>query len=101
MSEENLYQKLEGEIDQCDWSMLAPHVERGAVFLVDKGLTLPQVGVALAEDDVASVKSWHENEQLRLPRESEKEDWQKSPHKKMADVLIIQPYVLIRLITEQ
>jgi hypothetical protein len=94
----NLKEKLAEEIDTCDWSLLDPHFKRGAVFIVDESLNLAEVGVNVANDEVEIIKDYLSNEQLRKPSDEEVKNWEEKPHEKMAQFLIVQPYVLIKKI---
>ena len=96
--ENDLADKLSKEIDSCDWSLLEPHYKRDALLVVKSGLKLAEVGVALAQDDVEKVKKWQSEESIRRPLKTEVELWEASPHTKMAQFLIIQPFVLIQIL---
>ena len=69
---QNLKEKLQQDIMSSSWEPLKPHLERGAVFVVDFDLDLAEVGVALAEDNVAQVKAWMDKELLSPPTNQEK-----------------------------
>lgn len=96
MSEE-LKKKFSEEVESCDWSMLEQHHQRGAAFLVQNSVDLFDAAVALATDDVQSVKNWQTSGELRAPKEEEVNDWAKTPHQKLAKFLIVQPFVLFQL----
>ena len=98
---ESLKEKLLKEIGPVDWATLRAHNDRQALFLVGPGLDIADVGVALAEDDTESVKSWLESELLRKPDAEDVARWDQSPNDELGDVLIIQPYVLLKISSER
>ncbi|MCP4915158.1 MAG: DUF2288 domain-containing protein [Oligoflexia bacterium] len=92
-----LYEDLEKQLEQADWGMLKEHHKREALYVVDDdSLDLVKVAVAIAEDDVTFVKDVLGNKKLRKPTDDETEQWDKEPNVKMANFLIVQPYVLIK-----
>ena len=95
---EDLAEKLKTEIEECDWSMLAPLHKNELVLFIDQKLELITVGKAIAEDNVALVKIWQDNEEISRPSAKQVEEFEKEPHKKIAKFLIIQPYVLVKLL---
>lgn len=97
---DELKQKLVSEIEEGDWSMLSPHYERDALFIVSPDLNLAEVGYALAEDDGESVKRWQENGEIRRPTPSDVSIWKEDQFKKFAKFLIIQPFVVIQEILD-
>lgn len=97
MSEE-LKEKFKSEMDQCDWSMLAEHHKKEVVFLVSQNLDLIDVACSVALDDVANVKKWQDSQELRRPSQAEVESFEKDSHQKMANFLIVAPFVLIKLL---
>ncbi len=95
---EELKKKLKAEIEQADWDMLRVHHENGAVFMVASNLSLEDVGVALAMDKTNFVKIWLDNGELTRPSEEEVAVFEKDKFKKICDFIIVQPYVLVKLI---
>ena len=86
--QQQLIQKLSGEVGVVSWEALSPHAERGALFWVDQSLDLVKVGVSLALDDTSSVRAWHDAK-LLLPATA------LNPKQFAAfRFLIIQPFVL-------
>ncbi|MAZ49568.1 MAG: hypothetical protein CME65_13490 [Halobacteriovoraceae bacterium] len=92
----SLKEKFESEIEKCDWDMLKPHHERGAVFIVGESLELVTVAMALAEDNVSQVKIWLDNKDFYKLEETS--EFEKEPFRKFAHFLIVQPYVLVKII---
>ena len=52
MSAEELVTRLRGEVEEGEWSWLAPHHARGAVIVVAQELDLAEVAAAVAQRDV-------------------------------------------------
>ena len=94
----SLKEKLSEEIQNCGWELLVPHYERGALLLVSSELNLADVGVALANDDMESVTTWLTSGDLQKVSPEKKEQWDKKNLSEFAEFLIIQPYVLIKLL---
>lgn len=82
-------------LDEAEWNWLMPHAERDAVVVVDKGLDLLDVGVAIASDDVSSVQHWIVEQLIYKPSPEQKQDWNVN-HKKRFNALIVSPYVLVQ-----
>lgn len=97
---EDIKSKLHSEIDETDWSMLRPHYDRGAVFIISESLDLAEVGEALATDKVDAVKAWQTSKSLGPLDEEIANKFDKDPHTKIARFLIIQPYVIIQLLPD-
>ena len=88
--------KLASEIDHCDWSMLKPHHQRGALWLV-KGPNLLDVAMAMAQDQVEQIKQWRDNHLIAPPTKAEIAEWEKGPYKKLGVFLIVSPYVVVQI----
>ena len=84
------------EVDKASWAMLRDHHERGAVFLV-KDLDLVDAAVALAQDQAAKVKIWLDGGNLVKVEDEDAENYEKSASEENFQFIIIQPYVLIKL----
>ena len=99
INDDNFTYSFESEAGEADWSMLAAHNKRGAVFLVSANLDLQVVAKALAVDDVVNVKSWLDSKDLIKPEEDLYSKWEEDKYKKQFNFYIVQPYVLIQLIS--
>jgi hypothetical protein len=84
---------LANEIHRVDWKPLAAHAKRGGLVLVDAGLDLLEVAVAVATDDAGSVQTWMSARQLTKPTEAQVESWQGDAEDRFT-IVIVQPYVL-------
>lgn len=97
---QDLKDKLKTEVEQADWDLLRVHHENGAVFSVKGELDILDVAVALAQDKVQFVKVWLDNGDIARPTDVEVSEFEKEPFKKMCDFIIIQPYVVVKYISE-
>lgn len=97
MSEEvkTLEDKLKDEIDKARWELLKDHHTRGALFKVEEGLELSQVGAALAKDEVLKVKEWLGQNLFYKVEDAHVVEFEKTEELEY-NFLIIQPYVLIQ-----
>lgn len=96
MDQQELLERLKQDIDVASWELLGPHVERNAVFVIDPELQLEHVGLAIARDDIESVKHWQNEKMIRGPQQDEIDRWSENPTKNSVEFLIIQPYVLVK-----
>ncbi len=90
-----LRERLESEIGVVLSSDLQAHVQRGAVVVIDAELSLVDVAIAVAEDDVASVQSWIDSRRMKNPSQAQIDAWKNTPHGRFRSV-IVQPYVLVQ-----
>lgn len=93
-----LREKLKTEIDQADWSMLKPHYEKNAVFLIEADIDLITAGVAVAEDKSQIVSMWLTDKKMYRPTDEQVKSFEADQYKKRFNFIIIQPYVLVQLI---
>jgi hypothetical protein len=89
--------RLIEEIAEVEWNDLIPHAQRDAAIVVDKSLSLINVGVAIANDDAASVQQWISQQLIHKPSTDELSAWNNEPDKKF-NTLIVQPFVLVSAI---
>lgn len=86
--------QLAEELADIEWSSLMPHAQRDAIIVVNRSLSLVDVGVALANDDVVSVQRWIAENLIHKPSATELSAWNLEPEQKFS-ALIVQPFVLI------
>lgn len=55
---QDLRAQLAETLDEAEWEWLIPHAKRDALVVVAEQLDLIDVGVAIANDDVAIVQNW-------------------------------------------
>lgn len=87
-----LQQKLEDELNEAPWALLAPHHARGGVWVVDPALPLVMVAMAVSQDCVDDVVGWVNGGQLARPTTAQVEHWAAVGQR--FSFLIVQPYVL-------
>ena len=96
MSEGTLLEKFAAELCGAEWKLLEPHFKRDALFVVDPDLSLVEVAVDIAEDNVLKIKNILEAGKLRKPYDEEIDDWKSKPNEILGDFLIVSPYVIMQ-----
>ncbi|OKH24775.1 hypothetical protein NIES593_06025 [Hydrococcus rivularis NIES-593] len=86
--------QLTEQLAEIEWSDLIPHAQRDAVIVVNEELSIVDVGVAIANDNVALVQQWIAQKLIHKPSFDELSDWNSQPDKKFS-TLIVQPFVLV------
>ena len=89
-------EKLEKYTGVVDWKYLKPHFDSGALIYVDAGLSITEVGQALADDDKAKIEAWLKSGDLVKPSEPHQKWWQENPQRFTA--LVVSPFVLMQTI---
>ncbi len=92
---QDLRAQLADTLDEAEWEWLIPHAKRDAVVVVAQQLDLIDVGVAIAQDDVAIVQNWISEALIAKPTLTQLSDWN-SDRTKRFSTLIVQPYVLVQ-----
>lgn len=87
--------KLAGEIEDVEWHWLRPHLERGALIVVDPALDLAAAATRICVDDTLQVGAWIAAGQMAKPTLEQIADWDADPVRTFC-MLIVQPYVLIQ-----
>lgn len=99
MSVSELRTRLEQELLESEWNMLAAHHRRDALFVVDAQLALLDAAVAVASDDRDAVAGWLASGLLARPTAEQAEAWaaeeEAAPGPRFV-VAIVQPFVLAR-----
>jgi hypothetical protein len=98
MDNKSLIKKFEDEVEQADWSMLKPHFERDAIWLIEDSLNLFETAVAIATDDVNKIKKWKDTKKIRELFPEEIAEWDNGPFKKIVNFIILTPFVIIQKI---
>jgi hypothetical protein len=91
----DLRAELAESVDEAEWNWLAPHARRDSVIVVKPELDLLDVGVAIANDNVAQVQRWIAEDLIHKPYPTQLSDWNLNQMKRF-NALIIQPYVLVQ-----
>lgn len=92
---QDLKAELAEMVDEAEWEWLIPHAKRDALILVDQALSLVDVGVAIANDDVATVQQWISTQQIYKPSPEQLAGWGQDQTRRF-NALIVQPYVLVQ-----
>jgi hypothetical protein len=92
---EKLRAELAELLDEAEWEWLIPHVQRDVVVMVDPGLDLLDVGVAIASDNTISVEHWIGEQLLAKPSPEQLVELA-SERDRRFKALIVQPYVLVQ-----
>jgi hypothetical protein len=82
-------------LDEAEWDWLVPHVQRDAVVMVNPGLDLLDVGVAIASDNTTSVQHWIGEQLLAKPSPEQLVEFGGDRTRRFR-ALIVQPYVLVQ-----
>ena len=82
-------------VEPAEWRWLSPHADRDAIVVVDPGLDLVDVGMAIATDNVASVQRWIGEQLIAKPSATQMASWGRDRAKRLK-TLIVQPYVLVQ-----
>ncbi|MGF1458321.1 MAG: DUF2288 domain-containing protein [Leptolyngbyaceae cyanobacterium] len=92
---QQLKQELEAMIGPASWYNLLPHAARDSIVIVDPGLELADVGVAVATDNVSYVQRWISEALITKPTVEQMVTWDRDRSRQF-QTLIVQPYVLIQ-----
>jgi hypothetical protein len=90
----SIQEQLAQDLADVSWKDIIPHCQRDAVIVVHEGLDMVEVGAAIAQDKVAQVQAWVEEQLLQKPTDQQLSLWNQSPEQPFS-ALIVQPYVLI------
>lgn len=96
---QQLRQELAAMIGPAAWYNLLPHAARDSIVIVNPGLDLVEVGVAVATDNVNSVQRWISEALITKPTVEQMADWERDRSRQF-QTLIVQPYVLIQSLPE-
>jgi len=82
-------------VGPAEWQTLLPHAARDSLVVVNPGLDLVEVGVAVATDNVSSVQRWISEALIAKPTREQLNHWERDRSHPF-QALIVQPYVLIQ-----
>ena len=92
---ETIRSELKEMLDEAEWRWLMPHAERDAVIFVSSDLSLLDVGVAIANDQVSFVDRCLKEQLIHRPTTEQLSDWNNNQLKRF-NTIIVQPFVLIQ-----
>lgn len=93
----NLREKLKREICESDWDSLEKHANIENLFLIDQSLSLIDIGVSIASDNVKEIQVLLEMQKIKRPTERFIDNWKKTPGKIIGQILIVSPFILLQL----
>ncbi len=79
---------------EIDFNGLVPYFAQGILRLVEE-IDIFDAGVAIAEDQVQTIKNWLDNNQIRELTPDEVESWSKNKELKF-EFIIVQPFVICK-----
>jgi hypothetical protein len=82
------------EVLTTEWNALAPHHQRGALFVLADEVELRDAAEAIAEDRKAEVEALVASGRLRRPTPEEVERWAAAPEAHGFRFAIVQPYIV-------
>ena len=88
-------EELALQVDQAEWDWLRPHLERGGVIVVARGLDLADAGVRIAGNDSTIVQGWIEAGMLGKPSAEQLLEWDADRTRRF-QILIVSPYILVQ-----
>ena len=101
MSHQELKRSLEADRMTSTWGavgdVLAPHIARETLIIVDRSVALLDAALALATDDASAVSEWLAGD--ALAKLSATGFAEQAPDDEM-ELVIVQPFVLVRPLTE-
>jgi hypothetical protein len=89
--------QLAESIDEAEFNWLKPHIQKDTVIIVNDGLDLVDVGVAIATDNTIAVQRWVGEQLITKPSAQDLSAWNNQPHQRF-QAIIVQPYVLVQTI---
>jgi hypothetical protein len=92
--EQQVRDKLTGELDVSSWKGLIPEMLSKSLFLVSKDLDLVEVGVQVALDHTSEVKQWLDSGLLKRPTENQIRNWE--TFGSLFQFIIVEPYVFFQ-----
>lgn len=92
MDAELIRHKLEHELHDADWALVAPHFARGVLVLCGDELPLLDAAVALAQDDTAQVARWMASGAMRRAEDHDAQAFSDVEH--TFRFVIVAPFVI-------
>jgi hypothetical protein len=82
-------------LDEAELDWLKTFLQKDVVVIVNDGLDLVDVGVAIAQDDTVKVDRWIGEQLITKPTNDDLAKWNNNPSQKFR-AIIVQPYVLVQ-----
>jgi hypothetical protein len=93
-----LAEQFTRDLAEVAWKDLRIHMQRDAIIIVNDDLDLVAVAIAVAEDDKSKVEKWIAEGRLAKPAAEQVTAWEAELEKPFR-VLIVQPYILMQMVT--
>jgi hypothetical protein len=82
-------------LDEAELDWLKTFLQKDVVVIVNDGLDLVDVGVAIAQDETVKVDRWIGEQLITKPTNDDLAKWNSNPAQKFR-AIIVQPYVLVQ-----
>ena len=92
--EQQLREKLEGELGVATWKGLIPEMLTKSLYYVSPDIDLIEVGVQVALDHTSEVKKWLETGALARPAPEQITAWE--TFGSLFQFIIVEPYVFFQ-----
>jgi hypothetical protein len=92
--EQQLREKLTGELGVATWKSLIPEMLTKSLFYVSPDIDLVEVGVHVALDHTSEVKKWLDTGELTRPTPEQVAEWETSGS--LFRFIILAPYVFFQ-----
>jgi hypothetical protein len=89
--------QISESLDEAELEWLKPHIQKDTVVIVNDGLDLIEVGVAIATDNTMAVQRWVGEQLIKKPSATDLSTWNACPQIRF-QAIIVQPYVLVKTI---
>ena len=93
-----LVEHLTRDLAEVCWKDLRIHLQRDALITLAEDLDLVSVATAVARDDKFQVEAWISAGQLSKPSAEQLDSWEQELEKPFR-MLIVQPYILIQVVS--
>lgn len=95
MEPEELENLVNSKIAQTAWSEISSKHEEGKVFLIDKDVSLVEIGKAAMEDNSFDVKKFIDDGLIVVPLKDETEAW--ASHSNLVfNFIEVSPFIFIK-----
>lgn len=94
LSDDELFQKLNGETAKLSWKELEPYFARGVVIRVNSELDLVQIAISFIRDDRTKVEKLMKTERISSATDGDAIRWTEQQPTFWA--VVVAPWVLIQ-----
>lgn len=90
--------RFKTDVAEVPWKDLRIHLQRDSIIIVADELDLVDVAVAVTDDDKGEVEGWIAGGQLVKPTAEQADAWE-SELEKPFRLLIVQPFILVQIVS--